>query len=222
MIRLQNLSKTFYIKGRRKVVADDLNAVFPTGVSVGLLGRNGAGKSSLLRMIAGTSRPTRGRIVSDGTISWPVGFAGSFHADLTGAQNTRFVARVYGVDSDYLVDYVEKFAELGMHFHLPFRTYSSGMRSRLAFGVSMGVRFDTYLVDEVTSVGDANFKAKSEAVFMERMQNAGAIVVTHSMAMIKRMATMGAVLEAGKLTLYDDIDDAIAAHEANMARPVQA
>jgi capsular polysaccharide transport system ATP-binding protein len=109
-----------------------------------------------------------------------------------------------------------------MHFHLPFRTYSSGMRSRLAFGVSMGVRFDTYLVDEVTSVGDANFKAKSEAVFMERMQDAGAIVVTHSMAMIKRMATMGAVLEAGKLTLYDDIDDAIAAHEANMARPVQA
>lgn len=222
MIRLQNLSKTFHIKGRRKVVADNLNAVFPTGVSVGLLGRNGAGKSSLLRMIAGTSRPTRGRIVSDGTISWPVGFAGSFHGDLTGAQNTRFVARVYGVDSDYLVDYVEKFAELGMHFHLPFRTYSSGMRSRLAFGVSMGVRFDTYLVDEVTSVGDANFKAKSEAVFMERMQDAGAIVVTHSMAMIKRMATMGAVLEAGKLTFYDNIDDAIAAHEANMARPVQA
>lgn len=222
MIRLENLSKTFSLKGRRKVVADNLNAVFPTGVSVGLLGRNGAGKSSLLRMIAGTSKPTRGRIVSDGTISWPVGFSGSFHGDLTGAQNTRFVARVYGIDSDYLVDYVENFAELGMHFHLPFRTYSSGMRSRLAFGVSMGVRFDTYLVDEVTSVGDANFKRKSEAVFMERMENAGAIVVTHSMAMIQRMATMGAVLENGKLTFFDNIDDAIAAHEANMARPAVA
>ncbi|MCL7465847.1 ABC transporter ATP-binding protein [Phaeovulum sp. NW3] len=217
MIRLENLSKIYHVKGQRKCVADQVNAVFPSGVSVGLLGRNGAGKSTLLRMIAGTSKPTDGRIVSDGSISWPVGFSGSFHGDLTGAQNIRFVARVYGVDAEYLVDYVRDFAELGMHFHLPVRTYSSGMRSRLAFGVSMGVRFDTYLVDEVTSVGDANFKKKSEAVFLDRMRSAGAIVVTHSMPMIRRMCTMGAVLEGGKLTLFDDIDAAIAQHEANLA-----
>ncbi len=217
MVRLENLSKVYVVNGRRKCVARNINAVFPTGVAVGLLGRNGAGKSSLLRMIAGTMDPTSGRIISDGTISWPVGFGGSFHSDLTGAQNIRFVARIYGVNVDYLVDYVRNFAELGVHFDLPFRTYSSGMRSRLAFGASMGVHFDTYLVDEVTSVGDAAFKRKSEAVFFERMQHSGAIVVTHSMSMIRRLCTIGAVLENGELTLYDDIVEAVAVHEQNMS-----
>ena len=155
MIRLENISKSYVLDGVRRTVADGINVVFPTGVSVGLFGRNGAGKSTLLRIIAGTIKPTSGRILSDGTISWPVGFAGSFHGELTGAQNTRFIARVYGVDTDALTAFVEDFAELGPHFHMPFRTYSSGMRSRLACGVSMGIRFDTYLVDEVTSVGDA-------------------------------------------------------------------
>ncbi|WP_415184266.1 ABC transporter ATP-binding protein [Phaeovulum sp.] len=219
MIRLQNLSKAYVVNGKRKVVADDITAVFPGRVSVGLLGRNGAGKSSLLRMIAGTMDPTSGRVTSDGTISWPVGFAGSFHNDLTGAQNTRFVARIYGVEVAYLLDYVRDFADLGGHFDLPFRTYSSGMRSRLAFGVSMGVGFDTYLVDEVTSVGDAAFKRKSEAVFQERMKTSGAIVVTHSMRMIRRLCSVGAVLENGHLTLYDDIEEAVAVHERNMSEP---
>lgn len=222
MIRLQNLTKTYVVKGQRKVVANDITATFPTGISVGLLGRNGAGKSSLLRMIAGTMDPTSGRVVSDGTISWPVGFAGSFHGDLTGAQNTRFVARVYGVDTDALVEFVEDFAELGQHFDLPFRTYSSGMRSRLAFGVSMGIRFDTYLVDEVTSVGDAVFRRKSEAIFDARMRESGAIVVTHSMPMIRRMCSMGAVLDGGRLVMYDRIEDAIEHHKYNMRTPDQA
>ena len=157
MIRLENLTKIYRLNGRKTVVADRLNAFFPTGASVGLLGRNGAGKSTLLKMIAGTVSPTSGRVLSDGTISWPVGFAGSFHAELTGAQNVRFVARIYGVDTDELVDYVADFAELGVHYHQPFSSYSSGMRSRLAMGTSMGIHFDTYLVDEVTSVGDADF-----------------------------------------------------------------
>ena len=213
MIRLIDLSKTFHLHGRHKVVADRIDAVFPTGVSVGLLGRNGAGKSSLLRMIAGTMDPDGGQIVSDGLISWPVGFSGSFHADLTGAQNVRFVGRVYGVDTDELIAFVREFAELGDHFHLPFRTYSSGMRSRLAFGLSMGIRFDTYLVDEVTSVGDAPFKAKSGRVFKDRMRHSGAIVVSHSMGMMRRMCTAGAVLEGGRLTYFPDIADAIEHYE---------
>ncbi|SIS59472.1 ABC transporter ATP-binding protein [Phaeovulum vinaykumarii] len=216
MIRLEHLRKVYVIKGHQKVVADDICATFPTGVSVALLGRNGAGKSSLMRMIAGTMDPTSGRVVTDGAVSWPVGFAGSFHPDLTGAQNARFVARVYGVNSQQLSDFVEDFAELGPHFHLPFGTYSSGMRSRLAFGVSMGIPFDTYLVDEVTSVGDAQFRRKSDAVFFERMKTSGAVVVSHSMGMIRRLCTMGAVLEDGKLTMFDNVEDAIAAHERNM------
>ncbi|MEP0091076.1 MAG: ATP-binding cassette domain-containing protein [Paracoccaceae bacterium] len=130
------------------------------GRAVGLLGRNGAGKSSLLQMIAGTMRPSKGSIDIGGTVSWPVGFAGSFHGDLTGLQNTRFVARIYGVETNQLVAFVEDFAELGHHFRLPFRSYSQGMRARLGFAMSMGIGFDFYLIDEVTSVGDAAFREK--------------------------------------------------------------
>ena len=209
MILLEDVHKEYVLNGRHKVVADGINAVFPGRTSVALLGRNGTGKSSLLRMIAGTMDPDRGRVVSDGTISWPVGFGGSAHPELTGLQNTRFVARIYGVDSDELVESVREFAELGDHFYLPVRSYSSGMRSRLAFGLSMGIHFDTYLVDEVTSVGDAAFKTKSEDVFMERMAMSGAVMVSHSMDMIKRMCTEGAVIEEGKLTYYTDIETAV-------------
>jgi capsular polysaccharide transport system ATP-binding protein len=217
MIRFDNLTKVFSLEGKRKVVADNINAVFPTGRVVGLLGRNGAGKSTLLEMIAGTQDPTSGRIFSTGTISWPVGFAGSFHPDLSGLQNTRFVARIYGADSDDLVAFVEDFAGLGQHFHLPFRTYSSGMRSRLAFGVSMGIRFDTYLVDEVTSVGDAAFREKSALLFKDRMKTAGAVMVSHSMEQIRQLCDSGAVLEDGRLEFYENVDVAIAQHLRNMA-----
>jgi len=216
MIRLENLSKTFVVRGEHKVVADNICATFPTGVSVALLGRNGAGKTTLLNMIAGTLDPDSGDITSTGTMSWPVGFSGSFHKELTGAQNVRFIARVYGVDTGELLDFVQDFAELGKHFYLPFRTYSSGMRSRLAFGLSMGIRFDTYLVDEVTSVGDASFKTKARIVFGQRMHESGAVVITHSMRMVRRLCSAGAVLENGKLTYFSDLEQAIALHEANM------
>ena len=214
MIRLSDVSKTYVLRGKRKVVADGISTTFPTGVSVALLGRNGAGKSSLLRMIAGTMKPDRGRVTALGNVSWPVGFSGSFHNELTGAQNTRFIARVYGADTDALCKWVADFAELDDHFNLPVRTYSSGMRSRLAFGISMGVPFDTYLVDEVTSVGDAAFKQKSEAVFAERLKSSGAIVVTHALGMVQRLCEHGAVLEGGKLTYYTDVDQAIRHHQA--------
>ena len=216
MIRLENITKTFVRDGFRKTVANRLNVTFPTGVSVGLFGRNGAGKSTLLRIIAGTLKPSSGRVISDGTISWPVGFSGSFHGSLTGAQNARFIARVYGVDTDALVEFVEDFAELGHHFHLPISSYSSGMQSRLAFGVSMGIRFDTYLVDEVTSVGDEAFRKKSNAVFLNRMRASGAVVVSHSMETMRQLCTMGVVLEHGELRVYDNIEYAIRAHLQNM------
>jgi capsular polysaccharide transport system ATP-binding protein len=146
-----------------------------------------------------------------------VGFAGSFHSDLTGVQNTRFVARVYGVDTDSLVAFVAEFAGLGAHLNMPVRKYSSGMKSRLAFGVSMGIRFDTYLVDEVTAVGDAAFRRKSQALFRARMAESSAIVVSHSLRDIRAFCDMGAVLEDGRLVLYDDLGAAIAHHETNMS-----
>ena len=217
MIRLVNLSKTYFINGRQIPVADNINATFPSKKSVALLGRNGAGKSSLLRMIAGTMNPTSGEIRSDGNVSWPVGFSGNFHPDLSGAQNTRFIARVYGVDTDQLVEFVKDFSELGYKFDLPFGSYSSGMRSRLAFGVSMGIDFETYLVDEVTSVGDAAFKQKSAQVFKDRIKNRSAIVVSHAMSVIRDLCDAAAVLENGKLTYFDNVNDAINVHHKNMA-----
>ncbi|NPD14625.1 ABC transporter ATP-binding protein [Xinfangfangia sp. D13-10-4-6] len=217
MIRLENLTKVFRTpSGGRKIVADHINAVFPTGVSVALMGRNGAGKSTLMDLISGSIRPTHGRVVTTGTVSWPVGFAGSFHADLSGSQNTRFIARTYGVDSEELLKYVQDFAELGDHFYAPVRTYSAGMRSRLAFGVSMGVPFDTYLVDEVTSVGDTAFREKSKAYFLSRMQSAGAIFVSHSTAQVREFCQTGAVLEKGRLRYFEDLEEAIHVHETNM------
>jgi ABC-type polysaccharide/polyol phosphate transport system ATPase subunit len=219
MIVLRNLCKTYSLFGERKLVADNINAVFPSNTSVALLGRNGAGKSTLLRMIAGTSDPTSGEVLSTGSISFPVGFAGSFHPDMTGAQNTRFVARIYGADTDAMMAYVEEFAELGVHFQLPVRSYSSGMRSRLSFGVSMALNFDTYLIDEITAVGDAEFQRKSREVFKERMTNAGAIFVSHSLGKVRDMCKAGAVLESGKLSYYDDIEEAIERHIFNMNGP---
>jgi capsular polysaccharide transport system ATP-binding protein len=217
MIRFENLSKGFWVPGGRKTVIDNLNMTLPTGHSLALLGRNGAGKSTLLQMIAGTMRADSGRIVSDGTISWPVGFGGSFHPMLTGAQNIRFIARIYGVDTDSLLGFVEDFSELGKHFHMPVRSYSSGMKSRLTFGASMGIRFDTYLVDEVTAVGDQIFRRKSQAVFIERMKKSSAILVSHSMDQLRAFCNAGIVLEDGRLYYFEDLEEAIALHNRIMS-----
>lgn len=216
MIRFENLTKRFVVKGYVKTVMENVSLTIPSKTSVALLGRNGAGKSTLLKMIAGTVDPTSGEILSSGTISWPVGFAGSFHPDMTGAQNTKFLARVYGIDTQALTDFVEDFAELGDHFRQPFRSYSSGMKSRLAFGISMGIKFDTYLVDEVTAVGDAAFKKKASAMFQDRMADAGAVFVSHSMGHVREMCDVGIVIENGQLTYHEDIREAIAHHESNM------
>ncbi|MGR3710353.1 MAG: ABC transporter ATP-binding protein [Alterinioella nitratireducens] len=216
MIEFRNLRKEFVLRGQRKVVIDNLNLSIPNRTSVALLGRNGAGKSTLLKLIAGTMDATSGQILSNGTISWPVGFSGSFHPDLSGAQNTKFIARIYGVDTEELSAFVEDFAGLGPSYHLPFRSYSSGMKSRLSFGVSMGIRFDIYLVDEVTSVGDASFRAKSKEVFLDRMAQSGSFVVSHGMEQIRQLCDVGIVLEHGYATYYEDLEEAIARHTGNM------
>ena len=142
-----------------------------------------------------------------------MGFAGSFHPQLTGAQNTRFIARVYGVDTEELADFVQDFAELGAHFRMPVRTYSQGMRSRLTFGLSMGIAFDTYLVDEVTGAGDAAFRHKSKAVVRARMQSAGAIMVNHNLSELREYCDQALLLERGRLSYFSDLDEAIEVHK---------
>jgi capsular polysaccharide transport system ATP-binding protein len=216
MIRLENATKTVQAKGIKKPILDGVSLTIPRGKSIGLLGRNGAGKSTLLRLIAGTLGLDAGRIIRHGLVSWPLGFQGSFQPSLTGEQNVRFVARIYGVDTEELIDYVEDFAELGAFFRAPVGAYSSGMKARLAFGLSMGVKFDYYLVDEITAVGDANFKKKCKMVFQTRLQDSDVIMVSHTTSTIRSYCDCGIVLERGKLTFYESVDDAIKVHDKNM------
>jgi capsular polysaccharide transport system ATP-binding protein len=199
-------------------VARGISATFPRGRATALLGGNGAGKSSLLALIAGSLRPDAGRVIRQGRVSWPVGFAGAFHPDLTGAQNTRFVARVYGVDSRVLSAFVRDVSGLGDAMRQPVRRYSAGMRARLGFAISMGVPFDMYLVDEVTAVGDAAFRRETAALLKARLGQAGAIVVSHAPAQLRELCTAGAVLEKGRLHLFDDLEAAIARYQAQMHR----
>ena len=205
MIELRNLTKIYRLNGVAKPVARDITFTFPSGECVGLMGPNGAGKSTMLKLIAGTVQPDSGEIIRHGSISWPVGFAGSFHGDLTGAQNVRFVARLYGVDTEELTEFARDFSQLGAHFYLPIRTYSSGMRARLAFGLSMAIDFDTYLVDEVTAVGDNNFRTKCRAAFAERRERSSIIIVSHNLGTIREYADRYALLRRGQLTFYDDL-----------------
>ncbi|MEE4279700.1 MAG: ABC transporter ATP-binding protein [Halieaceae bacterium] len=198
----------------------NVSLTLPRGRSIGLLGRNGAGKSTVLRMIGGSILPDEGQIVRMVSVSWPLGFAGGFHGSLTGAQNVRFIARIYGVDTDALIDHVAEFSELGSFMHMPVSTYSSGMRARLAFGTSLGIDFDVYLVDEITSVGDAAFKKKARAAFKARAARADVVMVSHGPAVIRDYCDSGIVLEDGSVTYYENVEDALAHHSDNMKRPV--
>ncbi len=219
MIRLESLTKAYRYKGSAKYIVREANVVFPPGKAIALMGRNGVGKSTLLRLIAGVINPDAGRVVSDGMISWPIGLAGCIHQELTGVQNVRFIARVYGVDTDEMIDFVGEFAELGQSYYQPVRTYSSGQKARLNFGMSMGIKFDCYLIDEITAVGDSGFKAKSQRLFADRMDNSGAIFVSHSISTVRRFCDSGMVLEGGQLQYFDDIDEAIDTHERNLLGP---
>lgn len=220
MIHLDNLTKHFRMKDGIHTVFQGLTLTLPEGRSLGLLGRNGAGKSTLLQIIAGNMQPSSGKVIRQGNISWPIGAASSFHADMTGLQNTRFLARVYGVDCEALSNFVEDFADIGKHFHMPLRTYSSGMKSRLSFGVAMGIPFDTYLIDEVTGAGDQSFKAKSREVFKQRVKNSSAIMISHSMSDMRNFCDSGLVLSGGVLKYFEDIEDAISLHSEIMTNKI--
>jgi len=219
MIRFERVSKSYVADGRRKWLLRDVSMAWPRGRSVGLLGRNGAGKSTLLRMIGGAIEPDSGAIRRKGRISWPLGFTGGFHGSLTGAQNARFVARIYGVDTDDMLERVDDFSELGPFLHMPVSTYSSGMRARLAFAVSMAIDFDVYLVDEITAVGDAAFKRKCLEAFRAKLGRADVIMVSHAPATILEYCHVGVVIEDGRLSWHTDVRAALAEHDVNMRGP---
>ena len=209
MIQLNNVFKFYRTEGHTKIVLDHVSAVFDSTRSYGLLGVNGAGKSTTLRLISGTELPNSGSVRRSVRVSWPLGFSGGFHPQMTGRENVRFVARVYGADVHRVTDFVEDFAEIGEYMDVPVKFYSSGMMARLAFGLSMAIEFDVYLIDETTSVGDARFQARCSEAFAARRKNAGLIVVSHSMSTIKDYCDCGGVLVEGQLILYDTADKAI-------------
>ena len=216
MIELRALSKSYPTRHGRRYVFRDLSFTFPPGANIGLIGRNGAGKSTLLRLLGGIDQPDQGAVVTDARISWPVGLAGGFQHTLTARENVQFVCRVLGFHGAELrarVDYVEAFAEIGEYFDLPLRSFSSGMRSRVAFGLSMAFDFDYYLIDEVMAVGDAQFKAKSKQVLLERLQRANVILTSHNMADIRQYCNVVVHVERGGVRVFDDIEEGIRAYQ---------
>ncbi len=217
MIRLQNISKSYYTKHGVNQLFSDLCLNIPLKQNVGVLGRNGVGKSTLLRIIAGIEEPDSGTIIRDARVSWPIGFSGGFNGSLSGEENCFFVSRIYGEDINRVTEFVKDFSELEDYFHMPFKTYSAGMKSRLAFGLSMALEFDIYLVDEVTAVGDAAFQKKCRAAFAERRRRSNVIMVSHNFDILREYCSSIAILEKGKITLYDNVDNAIQIYNQNLS-----
>jgi capsular polysaccharide transport system ATP-binding protein len=209
MIDLHNVFKYYRTEGNKKIILDHVTTRFETGYSYGLLGVNGAGKSTTMRLLAGSELPNVGKITRNVKVSWPLGFSGAFHPLMNGRSNVTFAARIYGVNVKQVLDFVEDFSELGDYLDEPVHTYSSGMMSRLAFGLSMAIDFDCYLVDEITAVGDARFQARCERLFEERRKKSDIIMASHSVATIKTFCSRGAVLVEGRLIMFSDVDEAI-------------
>lgn len=221
MIQLRALSKSYPTQHGRRYVFRDLNFTFPPGANVALIGRNGAGKSTLLRLLGGIDQPDHGAVLTDARISWPVGLSGGFNGTLTARENVQFVARVNGAWGAELRDkvrFVESFAEIGDYFDLPMRSFSSGMRSRVAFGLSMAFDFDYYLIDEVLAVGDAQFKAKSKTVLTERLERSNVIMTTHSMGDVRQYCNVVVHVDGGRVTVHEDIEDGIRAYQGSPAK----
>ncbi len=218
MIALHHVYKRYHNQHGSDWVLRDIDLTIPKGTSVGLVGSNGAGKSTLLRLIADMDSPDRGSIERHCRISWPIGLSGGFQGSMTGRQNVKFVARIHGDAGEMqrIIDFVESFAEIGQAFDEPVKTYSSGMRSRLGFGLSLAFDFDVYLSDEATAVGDAAFKAKAKQAFRERIGKASLIMVSHDIGILRELCQAGIWLHEGTATWFDDIHDAIAAYHASV------
>jgi capsular polysaccharide transport system ATP-binding protein len=216
VIEFLGVTKSYRTQLGEKVILRDANFSFAAGHNIGILGSNGAGKSTLIRLIAGSESPDKGKVRRQIRVSFPLGFSGTFHPHLTGRQNATFVARVYGENVRRVLDFVAEFSELGGYFDMPLITYSSGMAAKLAFGVSLAIDFDVYLIDEVTEVGDARFRQKCAAVFGERMGRSDIIMVSHNSSTIRRYCDRAAILNDGELYFFESVDEAMRSYRRLM------
>ncbi|WP_100655934.1 ABC transporter ATP-binding protein [Alteromonas flava] len=215
MIRLNNITKYYPSPLGNQFIFRELNFTIPDGHNIAILGANGSGKSTLFRLIAGSEYPNSGSIETDLSLSWPVALATGIHPQMTGRENARFIGRVNGVAN--LANYEDRvmaFSELGIHFDLLVKDYSSGMRSRLAFACSIGIDFDVYLIDEVTSVGDATFRKRAKEALEELSEHANVIMVSHQMSEIRQFCDSAIVLHEGNLTFYNDLEHGIERYQA--------
>lgn len=212
MIELTSVTKYYKTNVGKHYVIKDATLVIPEGKNVGILGRNGAGKSTFLKLLGGIDFPNSGKIESNKSVSWPMGLAGGFQGSMTGRQNVKFVCRIYGKSQEKIreaVISVQEFAELDEYFDMPIKTYSSGMKSRLSFGLSLAFDFDYILIDETLSVGDGVFKKKATAALKKKIEKSNILMVSHSMPTLKDMCDVGIVLNKGEFTYYEKIEDAI-------------
>ena len=212
MIEFKDVSKTYHIRKFEKRVFSNLNFRIEHGETIGICGANGAGKSTLMRMLGGVEQPTSGSITRTMSTSWPIGYGSCFQSGLTGADNARFIARVYGQPEDELLEFVQDFAQLGPYFWQPVQTYSAGMGARLAFGVSLAIDFQCYLVDEVTGAGDERFRVRCEEALLHRRDNASLIMISHDPGTLRQYCKRGAVVYGGSVVFFDTIDEAAEVH----------
>lgn len=215
MFELRNVTKSYLTPKGRRFVFRNLSLAIPPGKNIGLIGRNGAGKSTLMNLLGGADMPDSGIIATDRSISWPVGLTGGFQGSMTGRDNIKFVCRIYGATGEAMrekVRYVQEFAEIGDWIDEPIKTYSSGMRSRVAFGLSMAFDFDYYLIDEVMSVGDAQFRKKCADVFQDKMQNSNIVLVSHNMPEIRKLCDIVLLVRGGEILIFDDVEEGIKAY----------
>jgi capsular polysaccharide transport system ATP-binding protein len=216
MLELIDVCKSYPVnhgRGQRRVL-DGVNLCVRPGEKWGILGRNGAGKSTMIRILSGSDRPHAGTVRKSMSVSWPLAFGDAFQGSLTGKDNARLISRVYGVDFKKTLSEVEDFAELGAYLNEPVKSYSSGMKSRLAFAISMAIEFDCFLIDEGMSVGDHRFAVKCDHELFEKRSDRAMVVVAHQTDLIREYCSHAAVLEAGKLTIYEKVEDAIVAYQS--------
>ncbi|MDK4688450.1 ABC transporter ATP-binding protein [Kingella negevensis] len=216
MIIVDHVSKRYPTRNGMKTVLNDINFSMQKGDKIGILGRNGAGKSTLIRLISGVEPPTEGEIRHTMSISWPLAFSGAFQGSLTGMDNLRFICRIYNVDIDYVRDFTEEFSELGSYLNEPVKRYSSGMKARLAFALSLAVEFDCYLIDEVIAVGDSRFAAKCKYELFERRKDRSIILVSHSHHAMKEYCNNAMVLDEGHMHQFENMDDAYAFYHSKL------
>lgn len=217
MIVLENITKIYETRQGPRTVLDGINLRIAKGEKVGILGRNGAGKSTLIRLISGAERPTRGHIHRGISISWPLAFGGAFQGSLSGLDNIRFICRIYDSPIEHAIQFVEEFSELGNYLYEPVKKYSSGMRARLAFAISMAIEFDCFLIDEIVAVGDSRFQEKSRVELFEKRNDRAMIIVSHDAHYIREHCQHAAVLVQGKLHNFDHVDDAFSFYQSQAA-----